>query len=236
MLIMVVFAVFIVALPALKRNFELMACKGQLYVFSITNTIPVTYDTDQGISLMQAEDIWKQNIEMEEAIPMVFYKILENQMLINQKLGRSFRGTVYDIKGESCLLFPEGVPLEPEDKNGCLISRGLAWELFGDTQVTGALVDCGGRESMVRGVLPSDDMLLVRLLTEKEATLGSLLIKADSYHAKEQYKEQLSQYYGLQLKDNPTIFQRLRITTDMLPNRMSDFSGWVDFLKRQFYE
>ena len=226
-------AAFLICLPSLNSRWKRAVYSGKFYDFFITNPYATeTAGTMQGISCLQAEEILQGGADDNAAVPVVFYKVLKGQMLTNPEFGRSRSGTVYEIKGDSCLLFPDGFPLALEDTGGCLLSKRLAYELFGDVRITGTTVSFGGREYMVRGILQSEEKVFVRLLTEKDAVMDRLILKAGGYRMKEQYKERLGQYYGLTLEDRPTAFQRFHITTDMLPSRMSDFSEWVNFLKK----
>jgi len=205
------------------------------YKLDIINTDEIeSYGKKQGISPDTAKDVLKE--DQDETIPAVFYKKMEEQLISNISLGRSENAVVYKLVGESSLLFPDEPLLRSTDTEGCLISRGLAWQMYGDLQVSGSTVQYDGQDFVIRGLLHRDDLVFVTVNDGENETdyMEHLIIKADSYRGKELYKERITQNCGIKFSEELTLYQRLHSIPYLLPNRMSNFSQWVDMFEQIF--
>lgn len=115
-----------------------------------------------------AEDPVEANRQAEAEdradIEIAAWKRENHQTVTVEELGQSADGTVVRVSGNIELVFPDqkeagGFPL-PTDRAGCVISRGLALNLFGTTNVVGNRLCLGETTLIVRGVLKMEEPLL----------------------------------------------------------------------------
>lgn len=230
-----ILAAIIICLPSFVSKWNQMSYMGQFYDFTIENPL-LNEDSlqfmEQGILSFNAEKILNENEKSEEIIPMMFYHIKKKQTLENKELSRLYDADVYELKGNSDLLFPDETLLQREDKKGCLISQKAAWELYGNDEVIGASIVFNNASYTIRGVIKSKNSFFVCQQREGEKKiLTKLRFKAGTFYKKEVQKEQIGNSFGLLLTDNLTKYQKYNITMDRLPNRMSDFEGWMEFFE-----
>ncbi|MCC8149924.1 MAG: hypothetical protein LIO96_00245 [Lachnospiraceae bacterium] len=86
---------------------------------------------------------------------------LENQTFSNEELKRSATGTLFLIDGCSANLVSATAELMEDDLSGCVLSTEAAWELFGETEVTGGEVICSGVSCEVRGVYEDTECVVI---------------------------------------------------------------------------
>ncbi|MCD8151385.1 MAG: hypothetical protein LUE92_17955 [Clostridiales bacterium] len=86
---------------------------------------------------------------------------VENQTFSNEVLERSATGTLLLIDGSSANLVSATGELMEDDLTGCVLSTEAAWELFGETEVTGGEVLCSGVSFEVRGVYEDTECVLI---------------------------------------------------------------------------
>lgn len=115
--------------------------------------------TDTPLNPQKAAGMLAQ--EQSEAHPMPFLlwsQLLEKQIR-NPVLNRSAAAGCLIVYGDSSLLFGQTV-LDPSDHKGCLISKDLAYRLFGSVNADGMEIELDGRTLMVRGVLDQYDGII----------------------------------------------------------------------------
>lgn len=116
---------------------------------------PVIYDLADNPLSRETLASMREEEEASDAAETLSYTAvgtLGNQTLSNEVLGRSAEGTVFFINGSSSLLVSATGELMADDITGCLLSAEAAWELFGETKVSGGEILCDGISYEVRGV------------------------------------------------------------------------------------
>jgi hypothetical protein len=229
-LLPVIFFGFMFCLPAIKNNWDQAVAAAKYYNFTILNENEKNYAA--GITLAAAAEIWQANQDNKTAMPLAFYLERDAQMLGNPDFNRSVSGKVYEVSGDSALLFPDDQFLAQDDVEGCLISNELAFQLFGDTNPKGAMLSYGEATYTIRGIIRSKEPLLIKVMSgNDDQILNKMVIKAEEYHRKENFKEQAMGVYGLQLREETTDFQKFYHIPERIPNRISDFAEWKNIMK-----
>lgn len=96
---------------------------------------------------------------------------------------RTLEGDLFTADAPCILYSGEGAAVMPlrfryggwpgaADEAGCVLSEGLAWQLFGGTDVVGMTVTVDGREYTVRGVSTGDDPLALLSTSDEGAADG----------------------------------------------------------------
>ena len=116
-------------------------------------------------------DIFTRDQE-EEDIPVTAAWKEEEKESFTGSLDRSCQGTFLEVRGEMEVLFPRQLirgnfPWSGDDQ-GCVISRGLSWELFGTEDGVGNEIQAQGETYTVRGILEGKDNLLAVWAKEEE--------------------------------------------------------------------
>ncbi len=111
----------------------------------------------EGLEVMrQREEALENEGEQEEGLPpaLCLWGQKTEVMLENKNLSKAAQATAILLCGEPGLVF-DGcqVPVQG-DRDGCVISEGTAWELFGSIQVEGMEVSYGEAAYVIRQVLP----------------------------------------------------------------------------------
>ena len=75
------------------------------------------------------------------------------------------------VYGRTDLIFPDCEAMDIENKTGCLISKGLAFRLFGGTDVVGNILEYNSREYEVIDIIDSDIPLFVYELWEEDSSI-----------------------------------------------------------------
>lgn len=146
-------------------------------------------DISNGVT---GEQIQKRCQDMEETksafieIPQIAGWGLEKDTAVSVSgIGRlEVETQLYRIWGDARLALygelSEGSYPYPEDIHGCLVSEGLAEELFGTThQLTGCKVTIGEEEYTIRGVLKGD-ALIMAIQTDGRVPLQNLELRYSS--------------------------------------------------------
>lgn len=160
------------------------------------------YGEKQGPETDAMEKMVKQ--EKEEAkreIPRLAGWKMENGVEIkNLSLGKKVLAECMTIYGEKDMAAPlaldAGTFGYPENKEGCVVSRGLAMELFGSGQVLGMEILCMGKTYKICGVL-KEKKKLVLLPSEKQESLEYLLFDYGTEGSGKMEAESLLFRYGI---------------------------------------
>lgn len=138
---------------------------------------------------------------------------------------RRVQTDVIRICGSSEYLIPYGKILQEGDEEGCLIGEKTAETLFRSHNVTGLFVSCGGREYVVRGVLPAPGELLVIAGEETEA-YDHITLEVRGGNERTAAEKFLARH-GLSMQCvNRAGFRKTFSLTELLPVGWSDFAGW----------
>lgn len=114
------------------------------------------------INLEQAEEMFEREEKLEDGLTnFTLWTQLEQQGFVNENLGRSVNTTTLIIDGTSEWLFSNDTVLSKGDESGCLISPSVSFALFGDANVVDQDIKYGERTLTVRGIVHTDDSLVV---------------------------------------------------------------------------
>lgn len=113
--------------------------------------------------LKRDEEFTKESgYEKPEAISGVcIWGEKKQAVLENKNLSRKTEADVILFCGDIELLFEGCRVPATDDIRGCLVDEQTAWELFGDSQVTGIEVTCEGIPYMIRKVIPGEKKIAV---------------------------------------------------------------------------
>lgn len=113
--------------------------------------------------------------ESTQQIEITAWKMEKEQEVSWKETGRQTKGTVITVYGNMARVLPfymkYGGFTFPADTVGCVVSRGLAWNLFGAEEVVGNVVQYEGRKLQIRGVLDREESILAIYQTEKQETM-----------------------------------------------------------------
>ena len=101
---------------------------------------PVIYNLKDGYSLSTVQDMRKNDEELENYLPFTAVGSLDQQTFTNDDLGKTLTGTLTYIYGSSENLCSSDGELMEDDLTGCVLSSKAAWELFGESAITGGIV------------------------------------------------------------------------------------------------
>jgi len=131
-------------------------------------TLRATMYMTSGISYMQASSILKEEGKQETQVRAVFYQ---------KSVVEEIDADILEIYGDARLLTRGMEALAEEDVAGCLISEGLALELFKSIKVQGNQVIAGEKTYTVRGVYKETDKQLIRLNRDEEVAFYQVRIQ-----------------------------------------------------------
>ncbi len=107
------------------------------------------------------------------------WSLAEEVKVQNLELGRDKKADCLSVYGlmelASCRELEQGTYGYRTDREGCVISKGLAMDLFGAVEVTGKRVVCRDRPYIVRGVTDDPDCVIL-IPAKKEEGMRCLLM------------------------------------------------------------
>lgn len=113
--------------------------------------------------------------EGTQQIEITAWKMEKEQEISWKETGRQTKGTVITVYGNMARVLPFSMEYGGftfhEDTAGCVVSRGLAWKLFGAEDVVGNTVQYKGREYLIRGVLDMEEPVLALYQTKKQEAM-----------------------------------------------------------------
>lgn len=130
----------------------------------------IQFCLEQSIDGREAAEILKRDeeftkesgYEKPEAISGVcIWGEKKQAVLENKNLSRKTEADVILFCGDIELLIEGCRVPATDDIRGCLVDEQTAWELFGDSQVTGMEVTCEGIPYMIRKVIPGEKKIAV---------------------------------------------------------------------------
>lgn len=113
---------------------------------------PVVYQ-DAMVEAMEEMQSEKENV--------LFWKKKRNRKVLDREGGRQVQVDACGIAGDSSILFPNANFLPAFETGHCLISRDVAWELFGSPDAVGKELELDGREYRISGILAEEEKLCV---------------------------------------------------------------------------
>lgn len=123
---------------------------------------PVIYYLDKSpYSIDLVKDMKKNDETLENYLPFTACGSLEEQSFSNPDLGRDLTCEMLYIYGSSSFLCTASGELLADDLSGCVLSSEAAWQLFGETNVTGGEIIYNEQTFYIRGVCENDTALVI---------------------------------------------------------------------------
>ena len=182
-----------------RQAFNVMKPYEDCYMLTLDD--PVTLD----------QESVRKFSEQNEELTFTLFSEAADESLNNKEFNRSTAVTMLFIYGNSGLLFHGENPLTQEDTDGCLISEGTAWDLFGNTNVVGKEISYGEKKYYIRGVIKEASPLCV-LEADKNMILGQLIVKANSEIREDTIKDKLQNKYNLSGKESKAYWERIPVS------------------------
>ncbi len=121
----------------------------------------------QALTALQAEEIWMQEKEREDAQGCCFWGEADGTELLCRETGGSSEAKTVLMKGNPELIVP-GTGALAWQENGCFLDEKTAFELFGTQQAAGQTVWCAERSYVVCGTVESLERLMLRQAEEAD--------------------------------------------------------------------
>lgn len=113
-----------------------------------------------------------ENVKSVGQMEITAWKMEWGQEIYQPQMQQRVEGNVIKVYGNMARVFPFSMKYGgftfQEDGNGCVISSGLAWKLFGAEDVVGNVIQYEEKEYQVRGVLDSEESIFALYQTKKE--------------------------------------------------------------------
>ncbi len=113
----------------------------------------------------------KDNSDLDEnPYSFTIWGETEIASISNKDLNRTSEVQRLEVCGRTDIIFPNEIPLEREDKSGCLIDKVTAMDLFGNIDIIGTNIQLGDKDYTVRGVMETDEQVFVTQIRSTEET------------------------------------------------------------------
>ncbi|MEG0579068.1 MAG: ABC transporter permease, partial [Niameybacter sp.] len=138
----------------------------------LEETVELRYTADR-LTLDQVKEVEKGETESENKLikGVVAWKQTSKQTFKNEELEKSIEGDLLEVYGQLTLLLPQdkliGQNLYKGDSEGAIITKGVAEQLWGSTDVVGKTFKHEEREYVVRGILQDATKSIVVQVNEK---------------------------------------------------------------------
>lgn len=206
----------------------------------LENVVELRYGTEK-LSAEHISTLQKGESESSEKIVKNFIAWEQSPKadVRNKELGKSVTGEVIKVYGSLSILFPveklQGQTLYEGDKEGTIISEGVAYSLWGSTDVVGQSLEVEGKTYIVRGVLKEKNNTIITQADRenKETKLSALRVQLVD---KENVADAMS---TLQIKYNlpEGVLNNLSLTSILLsglvllPGYLLGFYGLIKLYK-----
>lgn len=205
-------------------------------IFDIQKAAPLVENIslacgENGITEEELEEIraWEQ--EKEGGLEFTAWNLKPQAYVADVDGYRSICVEAMELNGSSEWLLPYGRILHEDDKEGCILGAGAAWELFGSRNVEGLTLCYGERELTIRGVLQTPENLIVVEADERTERFWRITLKRQENVSEKMSVERFAGSYGLDVTQICfELFSRERLLS-LIPGKWSDFSGWSGNLK-----
>lgn len=202
-----------------------MGCVAWQRTASARNVVRLVCADDE-LSRQRAEQIRAAERQKEDGIAFVAWREQRDCVVRDAAGSRAIYVDVLTMYGSSELLFPVGPILHVEDTDGCLLGAALAEQIFGNRDALGCIVDCGGRELVVRGVLCEPGMLLVVQEEEQNATFDRITLEREPMRTRSRTAQRFAAAYGLDVDWICYELFGAEYLQERIPGKWSDFAGW----------
>lgn len=136
------------------------------YILSVSSKIggyqaPVIYYMDGASFSADTVNSMREEAESGEEISWTAVRTLESQSFSNETLHREATGTLLLLDGNSSNLVAASAELMADDRTGCILSTEAAWELFGETEISGGEIICNQMSYEVRCVYEDSEVVIL---------------------------------------------------------------------------
>lgn len=154
------------------------------------------------------------------------YAVYENQEVAAKGVKRIVMLNVVELSFSSDVLFFSDVILGTDAINGCLLDRDSMYALFGTVEVEGQQLFYQEKEYTVKGLVDSEEPLIVIQNTEEDRVVGNLVLDCREEFYRDKYYMELYYFYPFSGKsyyiaDYTSFFHWIET-----PNKWSDFDFW----------
>lgn len=85
------------------------------------------------------------------------------------------------VKGDTTLVYENAQNLSSRDVEGCLLSENIVYQLYGDNNVTGKIIEYNGRNLIIREVIKdTNDLIIMQALSSTEQIMNYVSIEIRS--------------------------------------------------------
>ena len=116
----------------------------------------IYYLTDQPYNLDYVTNMKENDEALDNYLPFTAAGSMDNQTFSNPDLEKTLNCPLIYIYGSSALICNASGELLADDPTGCILSSGAAWELFGETSITGGTIAYNNKTYYVRGVYENE--------------------------------------------------------------------------------
>lgn len=102
----------------------------------------------------------------------------KNQSIVNQKIGTKSKAALIEVYGDMKQVYPMefiyGSTVNPEDFEGCLVDKTLAYQLFRTTDAVGNFIQVQNKQYCIRGVIRSEESVCMIQCYEENKAYSNL--------------------------------------------------------------
>ena len=144
-----------------------------------------------------AEEILKDSREEENLTDICFYWDGGIRTAENPGLARKSQVTAVGLLGDASLYSWHCNALSLDDREGCILDKKTAVELFGSENCIGSTVKLGEKNYVVRKVVPWSQRVILSHPTEKEMVFTRVFVRPKNGESQEKAADRFMMSYGL---------------------------------------
>lgn len=154
--------------------------------------------TGQGITGEEAEILQNYCKTGTDPIELVAWNDRGNEQICSTDLEKYASAQVIGICGNSEYLFPENAALWYEEKNACLVSEDIAFEIFGTIDIIGLNLMIGDEIYKIAGVMEKEKNTVVMEENSKLAYYNCITILKENNVSSKQMLETIQLLYRIE--------------------------------------
>lgn len=144
-----------------------------------------------------AEEILKDSREEENPTDICFYWDGGIRTAENSRLARKSQVMVVGLLGDASLYSWHCNALSLDDREGCILDKKTAVELFGSENCIGSTVKLGEKNYVVRKVVPWTQRVILFHPTEKELVFTRVFVRPKNGESQKKAADRFMMSYGL---------------------------------------
>lgn len=144
-----------------------------------------------------AEEILKDSREGEKATDICFYWDGGIRTVENPGLARKSQALAAGLLGDASLYSWHCNALSQEDREGCILDKKTALELFGSENCIGSIVKLGEKNYRVRKVVPWSQRVILFHPTEKEMVFTRVFVRPEKGESRRKAADRFLMSCGL---------------------------------------